>query len=262
MAFEVRGGQAPQGTSMRLALEAVRGADGWLVRQKVLEATPKGKRDPHELELLLFPPFKVTKDGAFGGLALSADDKAIIEKRQADEDKKTAMAKKLDPNLSAILREDLLANATKRVTSSWSFLVAAWAGKELPPGNVPELHTERDESFPLLGPMHVVDRLKVSPGATCSPAPKGGCVKLEITSAPDVASAAGPAPGSGAPPGFSMRDVHFQLTTTLLTDPRTLIPRSVTKVSDVEMPDPDAPPGKPPERKHIQVVDATTYRCR
>jgi hypothetical protein len=261
MSFDVKGGGAPQGTTMRLALEAVRDADGWRVRQKVLEATPKGRRDPHELEVLLFPPFKVTKDGAFAGLALDADDRAIIDKRQAEEDKKAAMAKKLDPNLSAILRDDLLANATKRATSSWSFLVGAWAGKQLPPGNVPELRTERDETFPMLGPMHVIDRLMVSPGAACSPAPKGGCVKLEITSSPDL-RASSAQPSGALPPGLSVRDVHFQLTSTLLTDARTLVPRSVTKVSDVELPDPDAHDPKNAARKTIQVVDATTYRCK
>jgi hypothetical protein len=40
------------------------------------------------------------------------------------------------------------------------------------------------------------------------------------------------------------------------------VPRGVTKVSEVEMPDPEAPPGKQAERKHVQVVDTTTYRCR
>ncbi|HVU49145.1 MAG TPA: hypothetical protein VHL80_00575 [Polyangia bacterium] len=255
MTFDVKGGQAPQGTTMRLALEASRGADGWLVRQKVVASTPKGKMDPRELEVLLFPPFKVSKDGAFAGLDLTAEDKAILAKRQGAEDNKAELAKKLDPNLPSLMRDDLLANATKRATSQWSFLVGAWAGKELPPGDVPELHTSRDENFPMIGPMHVIDRLKVSPGAACSPAPKGGCVRLEITSTPDPAAA--PPPGPGGPQGLSTRDLRFQLTTTLLTDPRTLVPRSVTKVSEVELPDPGAP-----ERKHVQVVDATTYRCK
>jgi hypothetical protein len=261
MTFDVKGGQAPQATSMRLALDAVRGPDGWVVRQKVLESTPKGKMDPRELEVLLFPPFKVAKDGTFAGLSLTADDKAILDKRQAAEDKKAEMAKKLAPTLPSIMRDDLLANATKRATAAWSFIVAAWVGKELPPGNVPELRTARDETFPMLGPMHVVDRLKVTPGTACAPAPKGGCVKLEITSSPDLSSTAPPA-GPDVAPGFSMRDVRFQLTSTLLTDPRTLIPRSVSKASEVDMPDPDAPDPKKADRKHITVFDATTYRCK
>jgi hypothetical protein len=259
MTFDHKDKRGPSDTSMRLSLEAVRDGAGWRVREKVLESTPKGKMDLRELEVLLVPPFRVTKDGAFAGLDLTPEDKEILQKRQAAEDQKAEMAKKLDPNFSSLLHEDLLANATKRATSMWSFLVAAWAGKELPPGNIPELRTERDQVFPMIGPLHVVDRLKLSLGEACAPSPKGGCVKLEITSSPDLAS--GPPPGTGAP-GASVRDAHVQLTSTLLTDPRTLVPRSVTKVSEVELPDPGAPDPKTAQRQHVTVIDSTTYRCK
>jgi hypothetical protein len=254
MSFDHKDGAAPLDTSMRVALDAVRDAGGWRVRQKVLESTPKGKMDLRELEVLLSPPFRIGKDGAFVGLDLTPEDKAILAKRQEAENKKSEMAKKLDPSLASLLNEDLLASATKRTTSAWSFLVGAWAGKELPPGNVPELRTERDQAFPMIGMVHVVDRLKVSPGASCSPAPKGGCVKLEITSSPDLASGVGPAPGPGVP----LKDSHFQLTQTLLTDPRTLVPRRVTRVSEVDMAGPDPKT----EHKHVMVTDSATYRCK
>jgi len=250
MAFDHHGKGAPSDTSMRLALEAVREGAGWRVREKVLESTPKGKMDPRELEVLLFPPFRVTKDGAFGGLDLTPEDKTILEKRQATEDQKAEIAKKLDPTFAAMAREDLLANATKRATSAWTFLVAAWAGKDLPPGDVPWLRTERNQPFPLIGIVHVVDRLKVSPGAACSPSPRGGCVKVEITSSPDLTTGGVPVPGPDVAPGVP-RDTRFQLTQTLLTDPRTLVPRSVTRTSEVETP-----------AEHITVVDSTTYRCK
>jgi hypothetical protein len=163
--------------------------------------------DPHELEVLLYPPFTVTNDGVFGGLELAAGDRAILDKREAYQQQRTEMIKKLAPTTPIAPAEDALAAATKKAAASWNLLVGAWAGKTLAEGEVADRRTERD-----VGPLHVIDRLKLTARVPCKPAPRGGCVELEVTSEP----------ADAAP-------VRYKETTTLVTDPKTLIPRLYTR---------------------------------
>jgi hypothetical protein len=232
----------------------VRAGGGWLVRQKILSLHPDASGpaaarkapDPHEVELVLYPPFTVSSEGVFGGLELTAGDRAILERRQASQDKRAEMVRKLAPNAPQA-REDILGTATKRAAASWNLLVGAWAGKRLPEGENPGLRAERDEALPLIGPVHIVDRMKLTRGEPCKPSPKGGCVKLEIT--------------SGPPDATATQDARYRLTTTLVTDPRTLVPRSLTRLTNVETPDPDAPKTGAPALRRTRVVETMTFRC-
>jgi hypothetical protein len=247
-----RAGEPPRGNTVHLALEAVRGGGGWLVRQRVTgstlddaskpsegshQKTPRKnpEMDPHELEVLLYPPFTVTNEGAFGGLELTAGDRAILDKREALQRQRTEMIKKLAPTTLIAPADDALAAATKKAASSWNFLVGAWAGKTLIEGDVPDQRTERDQVVPLVGPLRVVDRLKLTRGVPCKPAPRGGCVELEVTSDPaDVTSKA-----------------RFHQTTALVTDPRTLVPRSYTRTMEMSAP-----------TDTNTVIETMTFRCK
>ena len=253
-AVTFKDGDPPTGNTPRLSLQAVRAGGGWIVRQKLLgssQAPAPGRKppDPHETELLLYPPFTVSNDGAFGGLELTAGDRAILEKRQASQDKMAEMVRKLAPNAPQAPREDILATSTKRAGANWNFLVGAWAGKALPAGDQPGLRSERDETLPFIGPVHIVDRMKLTRAEPCAPSPRGGCVKLEISSEPG-----------------GVADARYHLTTTLVTDPRTLVPRGLTRVTDVETPDPAASntvaPMAAPALRHVHIVETVTYRCK
>ena len=258
-AVAFKDGDMPTGNTIALSLQAVRAGGGWLIRQKILSMHPDAagpataakarKPDPHEAELVLYPPFTVSSEGVFGGLELTAGDRAILEKRQASQDRTAEMVRKLAPNAPQT-REDILGTATKRAAAGWNLLVGAWAGKHLPEGENPGLRAERNETLPLIGPVHIVDRMKLTRGEPCKPSPKGGCVKLEITSSP--------------PDATGTKDARYHLTTTLVTDPRTLVPRSLTRLTSVETPDPNAPKSgaAPVALRHTRVIETMTFRCK
>jgi hypothetical protein len=257
--------EPPKGNTVHLSLEAVRGGGGWLVRQKVTGTTldepspaqkpdtKAGKKppetDPHELEVLLYPPFTVTNEGAFGGLELAPGDRAILEKKDAQQRQRNEMIKKLAPNVPLPPAEDALASATKKAASSWNVLVGAWAGKTIPEGEDPDLRTERDQAVPVGAPLHLVDRLSLTRGAPCKPAPRGGCVKLEVRSDP-----------TDAPDTSGSAKVRFHSTTTLVTDPRTLIPRSYTRTMEMSAPLPASSGPAREETNHV--VETMTFRCK
>jgi hypothetical protein len=262
------------GNTVHLSLEAVRGGGGWLVRQTVKgttqdppshpeydklahdlaaksgKAPPERKKmDPHELQVLLYPPFTVTSEGGFGGLELNEADRAILDKRMARQRQMAEMIKKLAPNTPATPAEDALETATKKASSTWNVLVGAWAGKHLREGEIPELRIEHDQAVPFSGTLHLVDRMALTRGVPCKPAPRGGCVRLEVTTDPAVAAPAAGAPEAAAPTS----PVPFHTTATVVTDPRTLIPRSYTRVMNM------ATGGQPGASK---VVETMTFRCR
>jgi hypothetical protein len=89
---------------------------------------------------------------------------------------------------------------------------------------------------------------------------RGGCVKLEITSEPDPAAPAGAA--GAAPPGA---DFRYHMRTTLVTDPRTLVPRSTTRVMDTTDPAlarPGHADGSSAAERTSHVVETMTFRCK
>jgi hypothetical protein len=259
------------GNTVHLALDAVRGGDGWLVRQRVTSTTQEGagpaprskKTDPHELEVLLYPPFTVTREGAFGGLELNSEDRAILDKRAAKQRQMAEMIKKLSPDAPGAPSEDALEAATKKAASTWNLLVGVWTGKRLPEGDIPELRAERDQKVPFFGTLRIVDHMTLARGAPCKPAPRGGCVRLEVTSDPAGAAPRGGGPDAGSAPG----GMRFHKTATVVTDPKTLIPRSYSNVLDMSMPAGFAPEGaQPPPGKTMpqgsKVVETMTFRCR
>jgi hypothetical protein len=246
-------GEAPQGSTVHLSLQAVRAGGAWLIRQKVkgtsqdtptpaaTAAKPKARMSDRELEVLLYPPFTVSADGAFRGLELTADDRAILDERAAQQRRREEMIKKLAPTMPAPPSEDALAAATKRAASSWNVLVGAWAGKDIAEGSHTDLSSARDEVVPGFGPIHITDRLTATRAAACRPAPRGGCAKLEMTSESD----------SGGP----SQKVEFRTTSTLVTDPRTLVPRTYTRVMDMR----GLKDGMPLSTK---VIETMTFRCK
>jgi hypothetical protein len=251
----------------------VRAGGDWLVRRRVTGTTENGaaktpgttperstgktskktpEMDPHELGVLLYPPFRVTSEGAFGGLELTPADRAILERRQAQQRQRVEMIKKLAPSVPLAPVEDVQA-ATRTAASSWNYLVGGWAGKTLAEG-LPGRQTESDMVVPPLGPLHLVDRLTLTRGVPCKPAPRDGCVALEVTSESADATSATADKG------------RFRATQTLVTDPRTLIPRSFTRT--VQASAPVAPEvakaaGAPAwTREDTNSVETMTFRCK
>jgi hypothetical protein len=226
--------KAPVGNTVRLALEAVHRGDGWLVRQRVVgtKSDPPQrdakKADLREMEVLLYPPFTVSNDGSFRGLELTAADRAIVDARQEKSRQTAEFARKLNPGLR-MAPEDVLGETTKKAASNWNFLVGAWAGKQVAEGEGPALRSVR--AMPGKGPIPVVDRMRLTRGAPCDRPPRDGCVALDVTTDPD---AEGPS------------SLRYHAVTTLVTDPRTLVPRSLTRLMD--------------GTDHL--VETTTYRCR
>jgi hypothetical protein len=90
--------------------------------------------------------------------------------------------------------------------------------------------------------VHLVDRLAVT-RTSCAPSPRDGCVKIEVTSEPEARPGA---PGPAA---------RYHLTTTLVTDPRTLVPRTFTRVTSVDRPELGA-------QARSTVTETMTFRCK
>jgi hypothetical protein len=252
---------------MRFALEARRDGAGWLIRRTYIDHRDAEGLVPRDPQLMAdrLPAYRVRTNGTFVGLVLEPAARARLRAARAKWKASLAAVGGVPTGGESPNSEAALA---KQAAGEWAGLVEAWAGRALRPAEPSSWQSDFEFALPFLGPRRM-RRTETSLLVGLRPCDDAGqvstsCAELETVIEPDLArfnrsmkaSAARrkkrPADDAFVPESISF--VRGTITKRLVTDPQTLIPRSLTTVMDHAM-------ESAGETSSSRMEQVDTFRC-